>query len=186
MPPKWSFFQRTLANDLDINSNNSINWCRLNSRKVYILLATASCFFLLVVVFNMKTPEFSAFTLGNLVTARQAICKPYSPLYTDAVSTHDDYILRGGIFPSDLVASKAQCDVYGQCLQIKLYDMNLYVGNVSNCFQSRGESLLMNLERAVEQARMEGEILPNFDVYLSCEDKPEGWNPWNVVYLQIH
>lgn len=59
-------------------------------------------------------------------------------------------------------------------MQVKLYDMNLYVGNVSGCYETRAQALLMNLNRAVEQARMEREILPNIDVYLSCHDRPDG------------
>jgi hypothetical protein len=107
----------------------------------------------------------------------QSICKPYTPLYKDAEATHEYYLQRGGIQPSDLAASKAHCDVHGQCIQIKLYDMNIYVGNFSSnphCYETRGESLLMNLNMAVEQARTEGEILPNIDVYMMCHDKPEG------------
>jgi len=51
--------------------------------------------------------------------------------------------------------------------QIKLYNMNLYVGNVSSnpyCYETRSEALLLNLNSAVEQARMEGEALPDCDV----------------------
>ena len=57
--------------------------------------------------------------------------------------------------------------------------MNLYVGNVSDnphCYETRGESLLMNLNLAVEQARQEGQKLPNFDVYMMCQDRPDGGN----------
>jgi hypothetical protein len=55
--------------------------------------------------------------------------------------------------------------------------MNLYVGNVSSnphCYETRSESLLLNLYSAVEQARMEGEILPDIDVYMYCQDRPDG------------
>ena len=107
----------------------------------------------------------------------QSICNPYTPLYKDAEATHEYYVLRGGIQPSDLAASNAHCDAHGQCIQIKLYNMNIYVGNFSSnphCYETRGESLLMNLNMAVEQARTEGEILPNIDVYMMCHDKPEG------------
>lgn len=108
-----------------------------------------------------------------------SICHGYSPLYTDAQKTHKYYLDRGGIHLEDLAASKAHCDVHGQCLQVKLYDMNLYVGNVSNnphCYETRGESLLMNLNLAVKQARQEWHKLPNFDVYMLCQDRPDGGN----------
>jgi len=109
-----------------------------------------------------------------------SICDRYSPLYTEAKRTHEYYLARGGIHLDDLTASKAHCDTNGQCLQVKLYNMNLYVGNVSGdphrCYETRGESLLMNLNLAVEQARQEGQSLPNFDVYMYCHDRPDGDN----------
>jgi len=108
-----------------------------------------------------------------------SICNGYSPLYVDAKRTHKYYLDRGGIHLDDLASSKAHCDAHGQCLQVKLYDMNLYVGNVSDnphCYETRGESLLMNLNLAVEQARQEGQKLPNFDVYMMCQDRPDGGN----------
>jgi hypothetical protein len=67
---------------------------------------------------------------------------------------------------------KLTATLIDQYLQIALYDMNIYVGNVSTCFQSRVVSLLMNLNRAIEQALIERETLPNFDLYMLCEDRP--------------
>ena len=54
--------------------------------------------------------------------------------------------------------------------------MNLFIGNVSsnpNCYETRSEALLLNLYSAVEQARMEGEVLPDIDVYIYCQDRPD-------------
>jgi hypothetical protein len=139
-----------------------------------IVLLGIVCTVFTVLQLQYQQPQF---VFRASTTKAQSICNGYSPLYTDAKSTHRYYLERGGIHSSDLSASKEHCDKHGQCIQVKLYNMNLYVGNVSenpHCYETRGESLLMNLNLAVEQARMEGEILPNIDVYMLCHDKPEG------------
>lgn len=106
-----------------------------------------------------------------------SVCHSYSPLYHDAISTQEYFRTRGGITHQDFTDSKSSCDTWGQCIQIKIFDGNLFIGNVSendHCFQTRGESMLLNLYNAVEQARTEGEILPNMDVFFRCSDRDTG------------
>jgi hypothetical protein len=147
--------------------------CRRMTTFCVVLIAFVSTVFTLLQIRYEPLP----IVFRTSTTKAQSVCTGYSPLYKDAEKTHKYYLERGGIQSSDLAASKEHCEKNGQCIQIKLYDMILYVGNVSenpHCYESRGESLLMNLNMAVEQARMEGDALPNIDAYMLCHDKPEG------------
>jgi hypothetical protein len=104
----------------------------------------------------------------------RSVCHSYSPLYTDAIATQAYFRRRGGITYQDYTISKNLCENTGQCIQIKIFNGNLFIGNVSendHCFQTRGESMLLILYNAVEQARTEGEILPNIDVFFRCSDR---------------
>jgi hypothetical protein len=152
-------------------------WYRPTLRVLWVVLFVVVCmlFTTSTLVHEPSTP--SPFAFRSSAAKRPSICTGYNPLYADAIRTQETYLQCGGIHASDLATSKAQCDVHGQCIQVKLFDMNLYIGNVSSCYESRAQSLLMNLNIAVEQARMEGEILPNMDVYLSCADRPADGTP---------
>lgn len=130
-------------------------------------------FLVSILVFTLaRISNHAPLTFNILSSETNVTCKTYTPLYDDAIATHQYYRERGGIQLSDLSDSKRQCDNHKKCVQLKLYDMNLYVGNLSVCDQSRSQSLLMSINLAVEQARTDGEHLPDFDVYLSCHDEP--------------
>ena len=144
---------------------------RTQIRKIGICLG--GFFFVSILVFTFaRISNHAPLTFGILSSETTATCKTYTPLYDDAIATQQYYRERGGIQLSDLFESKQQCDNHKKCVQLKLYDMNLYVGNLSVCDQSRAQSLLMSINLAVEQARSDGEHLPDFDVYLSCHDEP--------------
>jgi hypothetical protein len=149
-------------------------------RIAWVVIALIVSIFVILTLLRIRSESESSNLSPLAFSVRpgksESICKPYTPLYTDAIATHRYYLERGGIQTSDLAAAKAHCDAHGQCIQIKIYDMNIFVGNVSSnprCYETRGESLVMNLDMAVEQARAEGEILPNVDVYLQCHDRPD-------------
>lgn len=149
------------------------NWLRRPSfRHVSFVFLVLVCVFLTTFALTRQQSVQPPFAFRNPAVKMPSICTGYSILYTDAIATHENYLQRGSLRASDLAASKAHCDAHGGCLQVKLFDMNLYIGNTSSCYESRAQSLLMNLNMAVEQARMEGDILPNIDVYLSCHDRP--------------
>lgn len=156
-------------------------------RKAHIAFVSIVCLFLITSFsFNSKTANLSLFNFHRALSP--STCKSYSPLYTDAITTHKYFTQRNGIRLSDLIETSEAARVRGTYIQIKLYDMILYVGNVSDCYESRMRSLVLNLDRAVEQARVEGEILPNIDVYLSCSDVPPTSSPamWAMTKSMDH
>ena len=74
----------------------------------------------ILTVLHLSTPRRAILKFYTSKPRNQGICEMYSPVYTDAEKTHDYYIQRGGIQPSDLAASRDQCAGNGQCSQIKL------------------------------------------------------------------
>jgi len=155
-----------------LESGLSEPYYRRLTRKVWILAAGVFLFVIFIGLAAWRTREEPPFPFRTKTAAKtESICQSYEILYKDAIDTHQWYSERGGIHLSDLEASREHCN--DECMQIKLYDMNLYVGRVSECYESRAESLLMLLNMAIEQARMEGEQLPDFDVCLLCHDEPK-------------
>src|SRR5271170_4658034 len=164
----------------------STKWHPFFPRKVLIaLLGTACVIFAAGHFFRHQLPNnphpFRFF--AKPCHKPQSICKPYTPLYTDAISTSEYFRLRGGISYSDYLTSRSDAEFHGSYIQVKLYDMNLYVGNGSNCYESRMRSLILNLNSAVDSARWEGEELPDFEVFLDCKDAPPTSAPaiWHMV-----
>jgi hypothetical protein len=121
-------------------------------------------------------PRFPPFPTRDS-RSETSMCNAYTPLYKDAITTHKSFTLLGGITYKDYLTSQTSCENEGQCIQIKLHNGELYIGNISqnpHCGETRAESLIMNIYRAVEQAKWEGEKLPNIDVFLMCSDLPDG------------
>ena len=171
MSGKYTPIRTFLGNNRFHSENTCRNGAFGNLRKSGILIFGIVCLFVLISVWTNGSTR-PPLVFPKVPKNTQSICGPYGLLYSDAIATHQYYVQRAGIQFTDLADSKKRCDDHGQCLQIKLFDMNLYVGNASGCFESRAQSFLMNLNMAVEQARMEGESLPDFDVYMSCHDRP--------------
>jgi hypothetical protein len=116
-------------------------------------------------------------SLAGARPTSHSLCSAYSPLYDDLIHTSNYFRQRGGITIHDYETSKSQCENEGECIQIKLFNNNLYIGKISDnphCGETRAESLILNLYRATEQARAEGELLPNIDVFMMCSDLPSG------------
>jgi len=153
-------------------SGSSEPYYRRLTRKIWILAAAVFVFVILILAMVWQSQrEDPPFPFRTKTAAKtQSICQSYELLYKDAIETHQWYTERGGIHLSDLEVSREHCN--DECMQVKLYDMNLYIGHVSECYESRAGSLLMLLNMAIEQARMEGEQLPDFDVCLLCHDQP--------------
>jgi hypothetical protein len=159
------------------------HWRTLKPRKAIILLITS----LMTIALFLASGSNYLIRPWNLMPLRdsQPLCKNYTPLYDDAIRTQEYFRRRGGITEADLDAARVHCKWNGNCVQVKLYGGNLFVGNISQnprCYESRAESLILNLYRATEQARMENERLPDIDVFLHCDDRPVVEAAiWNLV-----
>ena len=160
----------------DIRISNFLgNNFRDSRRWRVLILGLLFISFTITLFWMRKYPDPSASL--RLVTSPNSVCASYTRLYYDAIATQDYFRQRGGITWEDYMESQKNCQAYGECIQVKLFNGNLFIGNVSEnprCPEPRGMASIMSLFKAIEQSRMEGEILPNIDVYLQCADSPSG------------
>ena len=143
----------------------------------------------LMMAFFYSTPASKPVTSMPVTSVPISVCEAYSPLYVDAIMTHDYFVQRGGINKTDYEVAAERSESAENSVQIKLYGGNLFIGNVTkkHCPETRANAVILNLYRAVEQARMENELLPDIDVFFHCNDYPLVDHAiWNLMKTRDH
>ena len=103
----------------------------------------------------------------------QASCEAFSPLFPGMQRALDYWAARG-VNATAIEEAGASCT--GDCVQLKVYQNELYVKNYREGGETRTAAALMLVHRAVTMA---AGPLPNVDVLLHSFDAGlEGWPVW--------